>query len=142
MECPLCIEVVKDKNIFTCFNCKYKNCIDCHKNYLLNSNNDTFHCLNCKTVSSYLFFIENYNKNNWISKIYKPLKEKILENKELELLKNTLNDLIKEKKIKNLKTEKDSIIKSRINLKKKIETHKEYLKNLTVPNFFITPTDI
>jgi arginyl-tRNA--protein-N-Asp/Glu arginylyltransferase len=60
-ECNICIENKDIKNIFNCINCKFKNCIECHKKYLLNSVNEP-HCMNCRSIIPYDIFLEKFNE--------------------------------------------------------------------------------
>jgi len=101
VECSICIEYVSHEKIFSCDICKYKNCIDCHKKYLLTSVNDP-HCINCRTVIPFNNFLRKFNEKNWIFTKYKVHKENILLEKEKNLLKVTIRYLSIQNDIKKL----------------------------------------
>ena len=88
MECPLCIEMVPENNIFQCLHCKSTSCISCMKTYLLNSTKDP-HCYSCRTSIHYDIFIEKFDKT-WRLGKYKKHKEKILWDNEVSLLPQTV----------------------------------------------------
>ena len=98
MECSICVEIKPQDEIFRCGVCKYENCIDCHKKYLLTSIQDQ-HCINCRTVIPYDIFLEKFNKkSNWIFKQYKKHREDILWDREKSLIPQTVYYLGQQKK--------------------------------------------
>ena len=118
MECPLCIEIFDQQNIFICNACKYSNCIDCHKKYLLTSTQDQ-HCINCRSVIPYDLFLQKFNKKNWVFDNYKTHRYNVLWEREQSLFPQTVhyNSLKKQEKI--LTSERESLLKQimQINIK-------------------------
>ncbi len=91
IECPICIEMVKEGEDFRCMNCKNTYCTVCMKTYLLQSNNEP-HCMNCKHVIPYSQFVDKFDIK-WRLGLYKKHKEQLLWNKELSLMPNTVGYL-------------------------------------------------
>ena len=120
IECYICVENVLQEKIFSCNICKYKNCIDCHKKYLLTSVNDP-HCINCRTVIPFNNFINKFNEKNWIFTKYKVHKENILMEKEKNLLKVTIRYMSIQNEIKKLVAFKMEKIKEIRNIDSQID---------------------
>jgi len=116
MECSICIEIIPDELIFKCNACKYINCINCHKKYLLTSNQDP-HCINCRAVISYDIFIDKFNEK-WIFDKYKKHRYEILWEKEKSLIPETVH-FIAMKKQENILFQKKFQLEE--DHKKKIE---------------------
>lgn len=108
MECPICIETVLVKNVFNCIACKFKNCIDCHKKYLLNSTQDQ-HCINCRAIIPYDLFLDKFNKR-WIFGEYKKHRYSVLWEREQSLLPETVYIIANKKKQKNLEAIKEKLL--------------------------------
>jgi hypothetical protein len=109
MECNICIEVKKDEKMFKCFGCKYTNCIDCHKTYLLSSINDP-HCINCRTIIQYDYFLQKFDKK-WVFNQYKKHKYSILWEREQSLIPQTVHFISLKKQEKVLNNKKDELYK-------------------------------
>ena len=110
-ECLICFEKKKDTHLFKCHHCKYKNCIDCHKIYLLSSSLDQ-HCMNCRTIIPFLYFIELFS-SKWIFGAYKISRYEVLLNKEKKLFPLTI-DYISNKKKEALLIEKKKELEKQI----------------------------
>jgi len=119
-ECYICVENVLQEKIFSCNICKYKNCIDCHKKYLLTSVNDP-HCINCRTAIPFNNFISKFNDKNWIFTKYKVHKENILLEKEKNLLKVTIRYMSIQNDIKKLLSVKNEKLKELRNIESQID---------------------
>ncbi len=104
MECPICIENIKENQDFKCFNCNGTYCIGCMKIYLLGCNEEP-HCLNCRHAISYDQFVNKFDMK-WRLGIYKKHKEKILLDKELALMPLTVGYMERLKNVEKLKVEK------------------------------------
>lgn len=107
MECPICINIVQKKQIFNCNACKYTNCIDCHKKYLLTSTQDP-HCINCRCTIPYDIFIDKFNEN-WIFDKYKKHRYVVLWEREQSLIPQTVNKIGIEKNKKMLYDKKEQL---------------------------------
>ena len=123
MECSICIENVLENNIFTCLACKYKNCINCHKKYLLSSIQDQ-HCINCRAIIPYDIFLEKFGEK-WIFDKYKKHRYSVLWEREQSLIPQTVHLLGIKKQQKILQKEKEKLQKEKEELCKKIN-HKIY----------------
>jgi hypothetical protein len=108
MECSICIETFTDKLTFKCNACKYINCIECHKKYLLTSNQDP-HCISCRSVISYDIFIDKFNEK-WIFDKYKKHRYEILWEKEKSLIPQTVRYIGLKKQEAVLIEEKNKLI--------------------------------
>jgi hypothetical protein len=99
IECQICIEEFKADNIFNCFACKFKNCITCHKKYLL-STSQYPHCINheCRAAIPYDIFLQKFNKK-WIFNEYKMHRSNILLNREKAMLPEMVQQIAYEKDI-------------------------------------------
>ncbi len=104
MECPICIEEIKENQDFKCFSCNGTYCLDCMKTYLIGCNEDP-HCLNCRAAISYDQFVNKFDMK-WRLGNYKKHKEKILLDKELALMPVTVGYLERLNNIEKLKDEK------------------------------------
>ena len=104
MECPLCIEVKPSEKVFSCNACKFKNCIECHKKYLLTSTQDP-HCLNCRSTIPYDIFLDKFNEK-WIFNEYKKHRYNILWEREQSLIPSTVHYISKKKQEDKLYEEK------------------------------------
>jgi hypothetical protein len=112
MDCSICIETFTDELIFKCNACKYINCIECHKKYLLTSNQDP-HCMNCRAVISYDIFIDKFNEK-WIFDKYKKHRYEILWEKEKSLIPETVHYI-------SLKKQEKSLIEKKIELLEQVK---------------------
>jgi len=103
MECSICINEVTENKIFKCLACKYTNCIDCHKKYLL-STTQYPHCINpdCRSAIPYDIFLLKFNKK-WIFSEYKDHRSNILLNREKSMLQDTVQKISIEKEIEEKK---------------------------------------
>ena len=99
MECSICINEVSESKIFKCLACKYTNCIDCHKKYLL-STSQYPHCINpdCRSAIPYDIFLLKFNKR-WVFSEYKNHRSNILLNREKGMLQDTVRKIAIEKEI-------------------------------------------
>jgi len=99
MECSICINEVSESKIFKCLACKYTNCIDCHKKYLL-STSQYPHCINpdCRSAIPYDIFLLKFNKK-WVFSEYKNHRSNILLNREKGMLQDTVRKIAIEKEI-------------------------------------------
>ena len=120
MECNVCIEI--KQNVFKCISCKYINCIDCHKKYLLSSIQEP-HCINCKSIIQYNIFLNKFNKT-WVFGEYKKYKYAILLDREKSLFPQTVNHI-------RLKKEESKII-NKINEKKILIDEEKRLLNVKI----------
>lgn len=107
MECPLCIDIFSQENIFQCIHCKAISCISCMKSYLLNSTKDP-HCYQCRTSIHYDIFIDKFDKT-WRLGKYKKHKEKILWDNEVSLLPQTVGYIQLEKELNDYYQEQNQI---------------------------------
>ena len=100
MDCNICCETKNENLFFKCNACKYSNCTNCHKIYLLSSINDP-HCMNCRAVIPFDIFIDKFN-SKWVFDKYKKHRYDILWNREQSLLPQTMNHIAIEKQKKVL----------------------------------------
>lgn len=47
MDCPICINAIKKKNIITCPSCNNTACKQCYNTYIMNSGRDYIQCMHC-----------------------------------------------------------------------------------------------
>jgi hypothetical protein len=118
MECSLCIEIKPDDNVFSCNACKFKNCIDCHKKYLLTSTQDP-HCLNCRSVIPYDIFLDKFNEK-WIFNEYKKHRYNILWEREQSLIPSTVQYFAMKKQEDKLTEERNKLIEKIRNIELQI----------------------
>ena len=109
MECSICIENVTEDKIFNCNACKYKNCVDCHKKYLITSIQDP-HCINCRAVIPFDIFLNKFNER-WIFSKYKKHRENILLERETGLIPQTVQEIANQKKRAVLLLKKEALTK-------------------------------
>jgi len=104
--CNICCENKNQSQIFTCNVCKFTNCIECHKTYLLTSTNDA-HCMNhaCRVAIPYDIFLNKFGEK-WIFGLYKDHRYKILWERELSLMPQTVQHISNKKKIGILNAKK------------------------------------
>ncbi len=98
-ECSICINEIKNScKEFKCFGCKNNYCTTCMKTYLIGTSEEP-HCLNCRNVISYNYFIEKFEKG-WRLNEYKKHKEKVLWDKEMAQMPSTVGylNLLEKKK--------------------------------------------
>ena len=107
MECQICIENVAEDKIFNCNACKYKNCIECHKKYLLNSIQDP-HCINCRAIIPYDIFMNKFNEK-WIFNQYKKHRYSILWEREQGLMPQAVKVIGIKKEQKKLLKKKEEL---------------------------------
>lgn len=109
--CNICCE--EKRNLFTCNPCKFTNCIDCHKTYLLTSSNDA-HCMNhaCRSTIPYDIFLNKFGEK-WVFGKYKEHRHKILWTRELSLMPETVQHISNKKKIAAI-NEKKAALKAQI----------------------------
>jgi len=132
MECNICIEIKKEDNLFKCFSCKYINCIDCHKKYLLSSTLEP-HCINCKSIIQYDNFLKKFNKK-WVFGAYKEYKYAVLLDHEKSLFPQTVN-YIHLKKIESKINRKKALLYHQIfEIKKEILNLDLEIQNLNISN--------
>lgn len=140
-ECSICIETYSPNNIFACNACKYMNCIDCHKTYLLTSTQDP-HCINCRAAIPYELFLNKFS-SKWIFDKYKKHKYQILWEREQSLFPETVSHISLKKK------ESILLIKKR-ELKKQIDeitnaiyllNHKEKAKTIAFKYTYACPIE-
>ena len=67
MECEICLETVKNKDIITCPYCQMKSCNKCVKEYLMNYGG--LECSNCKKKIN-ITFIANHFTKKWLKDDY------------------------------------------------------------------------
>ena len=105
IECIICVETKNNDDIFNCLACKFKNCIDCHKRYLL-TNTQYPHCLNpeCRSAIPYDIFLKKFNKK-WIFNEYKDHRSNILLNKEKSYIPEMVQNIAIQKDIEDKKRE-------------------------------------
>jgi len=127
MECSICIEIKPNESMFKCIGCKYTNCIDCHKTYLLTSTQDP-HCINCRSIIQYDYFLQKFDKN-WVFNKYKKHRYSILWEREQSLFPQTVHYISLKKQEKVLIEKKTELYKQISNL----DTQISYL-NLSVKN--------
>ena len=131
MECSICIEIKPTECMFTCIGCKYTNCIDCHKKYLFTSTQDA-HCINCRSIIQYDYFLQKFDKN-WVFNKYKKHRYSILWEREQSLFPQTVHYISLKKQEKVLIEKKAELYKQIAN----IDTQISYL-NLSAKNNMIT----
>lgn len=119
-ECIICIEEIKEKDEFKCFNCGGTCCINCMKTYLLGSDADP-HCLHCRSAMGYDQFVDKFDMK-WRLGIYKKHKEKILLDKEIALMPLTVGYMERMKNIQRLRDEKAKLIQQMYDLDTQIYT--------------------
>lgn len=119
MECSICIEIVNEDSLFNCNACKYKNCIDCHKKYLITSTQDP-HCINCRAIIPFDIFLNKFNQK-WVFSKYKQHKYNILLDRETSLIPQTVQQI-------GFQKQKDLL------LKKKDEIYKKYCADIKIIN--------
>jgi hypothetical protein len=105
IECIICVEDKSKYDIFNCLACKFSNCIDCHKKYLL-TNTQYPHCMNpeCRSAIPYDIFLQKFNKK-WIFNEYKDHRSNILLNKEKSYIPEMVQTIAIQKDIENKKKE-------------------------------------
>lgn len=108
-ECKICIENIPEKDLFTCNACKYKNCIECHKKYLITSTQDQ-HCINCRAIIPYDIFLDKFGEK-WIFNKYKKHRYTVLWEREQSLIPQTVHLLGMKKQQKVLEKEKLELYK-------------------------------
>ena len=64
-----CSEEVSSNDMSICRSCDFKNCIECHKKYIMNSTNLP-NCANCKAIIPYDYFLKKFD-SKWIFGTYK-----------------------------------------------------------------------
>ena len=121
MECSICIEIKPTECMFTCIGCKYNNCIDCHKKYLLTSTQDA-HCISCRSIIQYDYFLQKFDKN-WVFNKYKKHRYSILWEREQSLFPQTVHYISLKKQEKVLIEKKTELYKQIAN----IDTQISYL---------------
>jgi hypothetical protein len=106
IECIICVESKPKKETFNCLACKFSNCIDCHKRYLLN-NTQFPHCINpeCRSAIPYDIFLRDFNDNKWVFSAYKDHRSNILLNKEKSYIPEMVQNIAIQKEIENKKRE-------------------------------------
>ena len=108
MECSICIETIDQQNLYICNVCKYTNCIDCHKKYLLTSTQDQ-HCINCRSIIPYDLFLQKFNKKNWIFDTYKTHRYNVLWEREQSLFPQTVYHISLKKQEKIILDEREKL---------------------------------
>jgi hypothetical protein len=108
MECPLCIEIKPEEKVFSCNACKFKNCVECHKKYLLTSTQDP-HCLNCRSIIPYDIFLDKFNEK-WVFNEYKKHRYNILWDREQSLIPSTVQYISMKKQEGKLQEERNKLI--------------------------------
>ncbi len=117
VECIICIEPKLKSETFSCLACKFSNCVDCHKKYLLTTTQYP-HCMNneCRSAIPYDIFLKKFNKK-WIFSDYKEHRSNVLMNKE----KSYIPDMIKEIAIqKDIEAKKKEYYNDIYELRRKI----------------------
>lgn len=85
MDCPICCDVIdKSSNIISCHFCSYKTCLECAKQYLLQTI-ETAHCMSCRRGWTREFMLDHFPKK-FVLKEYKEHRENVLFDKEKSLL--------------------------------------------------------
>lgn len=115
--CLICCDEKNTENFYTCNTCKFSNCIDCHKTYLLGVTQDA-HCLKagCRTVIPFDIFLAKFGQK-WIFGKYKEHRHKILWEREMALMPATVEMAAQTKKL----TAKENLIKDLRNQIRQIE---------------------
>jgi hypothetical protein len=141
-ECIICIEI-KDNiiydsrdgikkqinNFFTCNACRFTNCIDCHKRYLLTSTHLP-HCMNtsCRSAIPYDMLLRDFNDNKWLFTTYKDHRSNILLNQE----KSYIPEMVQEFAIqKDIELKKREFIKDINELRRQIREIETKINELT-----------
>jgi hypothetical protein len=96
-ECFLCIEEKPMDNMFHCNACKYKNCVDCHKIYLLTSTQDP-HCMNCRAIIPYDIFLKKFG-SKWIFDRYKKHRYNVLWDRQQAFIPQTVYKMAIKRKV-------------------------------------------
>jgi hypothetical protein len=103
--CLICCDEKNKDNFYTCNSCKFTNCIDCHKTYLLSVTQDA-HCLKagCRVVIPFDIFLSKFGQK-WVFGKYKDHRHKILWEREQALMPATVEVAANSRKIKNLENQ-------------------------------------
>lgn len=108
IECIICVEYKPKSEIFNCLACKFSNCVDCHKRYLLNSS-QLPHCMNpvCRSAIPYDILLKKFNNNSkkWIFNEYKEHRSNVLLNKEKSYIPEMVKTIAIQKDIEAKKKE-------------------------------------
>jgi len=109
--CLICCD--EKNNFYTCNSCKFTNCIDCHKTYLLGVTQDA-HCLaaGCRVVIPYDIFLSKFGEK-WIFGKYKEHRHKILWDREMAQMPATIDIAAQQRRI-NAKEAEKNVIKERM----------------------------
>lgn len=84
-ECNICCETITKKNKeITCLHCHSSSCVECVKNYLLNTSKDP-HCMSCRKEWN-REFIDSIFTKTFINSMYKQHRENILVEREMSFL--------------------------------------------------------
>lgn len=134
MECNICCqEINKTKRVLIeCCLCKERVCRECIQTFLLNSSKLEPGCMCCNETWSYEFFVEKMTKV-FVNKQWKDHRQNVLLELEKIRLPETQENLIREKRIKQLEEERRQVV-LRINTeiyelnKKPKETNKMFCK--------------
>ena len=99
MECPICISIYNNstRRSITCLKCMFKTCLQCAKQYILESHFDA-HCMNCRKDWDRMFLHDNFPKTFIINE-YKKHRSDVLFEREKSLFPETLNEIARDKEI-------------------------------------------
>ena len=97
--------------MFKCIGCKYTNCIDCHKIYLLTSTQDP-HCINCRSIIQYDYFLQKFDKK-WVFNKYKKHRYSVLWEREQSLFPQSVHYI-------SLKKQEKALIEKKVELYKQL----------------------
>ena len=120
MEPNVCHVCIEKKKFVEC--CDYKCCIECTKNYLLDSTNDAS-CMSCKKKWNRNFLFETFG-NTFVNKTYKKHREDILFEREISKFQATQVHVERQMKIEKLKKELNVLINGTNEEKEKTEVRK------------------
>ena len=126
VECFLCIEEKTMEYMFHCNACKYINCVDCHKTYLLTSTQDP-HCMNCRAIIPYDIFLKKFG-SKWIFDKYKKHRYNVLWDRQQSFMPQTVYKIGVKRKIDVLEKflENNENFLSKEELEQQKELKKEY----------------
>ena len=117
-DCPICCETCnksKHAEVICEFgDCNYSACKCCIRTYLLNTTLDP-HCMQCKKLWSKEFIVNNLN-TSWVQKEYKEHRSKLLLDREISKIPDTIPMAEKAQICKEIEGEREKIRQERLKL--------------------------
>lgn len=117
-DCPVCCEKFNKSTHakITCEfgDCNYETCKACTRTYILNTTLDP-HCMDCRKNWSKDFVVQNLN-NSWIQKEYRAHRKKLLLDREISKIPDTIPVAERELLCSEINSERETVRQERLKL--------------------------